>query len=84
MKTFELRLHDQPFASIKSGTKTIEIFNCLNGNIHLIKGNHDGKLLKNRELRNRFIEIVDYKAPRTHLFLQSILRVYLLLQFHPL
>ena len=25
MKTFELRLHDQPFASIKSGTKTIEM-----------------------------------------------------------
>lgn len=42
-------------------TKTLEIFNRLNGNIHLIKGNHDGKLLKNRELRNRFIEIVDYK-----------------------
>ena len=42
-------------------TKTIEIFNNLNGNIHLIKGNHDGKLLKNRELQSRFCEIVDYK-----------------------
>lgn len=42
-------------------TKTIEIFNNLNGNIHLIKGNHDSKLLKNRELQSRFCEIADYK-----------------------
>ena len=41
--------------------KTLEIFNQLNGNIHLIKGNHDMKLLKNSELRARFMEIVDYK-----------------------
>ena len=41
--------------------KTLEIFNQLNGNIHLIKGNHDMKLLKNPELRTRFMEIVDYK-----------------------
>lgn len=41
--------------------KTLEIFNQLNGNIHLIKGNHDLKLLKNPELRARFMEIVDYK-----------------------
>lgn len=41
--------------------KTLEIFNQLNGNIHLIKGNHDLKLLKNPELRTRFMEIVDYK-----------------------
>ena len=44
-----------------SPTKTLEIFNQLNGNIHLIIGNHDGKLLKNRELRNRFCEITHYK-----------------------
>ena len=44
-----------------NATKTIEIFKQLNGNIHLIKGNHDGKLLKNRELQSRFVEIVDYK-----------------------
>ena len=42
-------------------SKTLEIFNQLNGNIHLIIGNHDGKLLKNRELRNRFCEICHYK-----------------------
>lgn len=42
-------------------TKTIEIMRSLNGNKHLIKGNHDGKILKNRELRKEFVEIVDYK-----------------------
>ena len=42
-------------------TKTIEIFNNLNGHIHLIKGNHDSRLLKNRELQSRFCEITDYK-----------------------
>ena len=44
-----------------NSTKTIEIMRSLNGNKHLIKGNHDGKILKNRELRKEFIEIVDYK-----------------------
>lgn len=44
-----------------NSTKTIEIFNNLNGHIHLIKGNHDGRLLKNRELQSRFCEITDYK-----------------------
>lgn len=42
-------------------TKTIEIFKNLNGNKHLIIGNHDHKLLKNRELRSLFMEITDYK-----------------------
>lgn len=42
-------------------TKTIEIFKQLNGNLHLIAGNHDNKLLKNRELRDLFVEIKDYK-----------------------
>jgi len=42
-------------------TKTIEIFKQLNGRLHLIKGNHDTKLLKNRELRSLFVEICDYK-----------------------
>ncbi len=41
--------------------KTLDIFNNLNGNIHLIKGNHDSKILKNRDLQSRFVEIVDYK-----------------------
>lgn len=44
-----------------NATKTLEIFNKLNGRIHLIKGNHDGRLLKNRELQSRFCEITDYK-----------------------
>lgn len=44
-----------------NSTKTIEIFKNLNGNKHLIKGNHDGKLLKNNELRKLFVEITDYK-----------------------
>lgn len=44
-----------------NSTKTIDIFKRLNGNIHLVKGNHDNKILKNRELQERFIEIVDYK-----------------------
>ena len=44
-----------------NSTKTIEIMRSLNGNKHLIKGNHDGKILKNRELQKKFVEIVDYK-----------------------
>lgn len=42
-------------------TKTIEIFSSLNGVKHLIKGNHDSNILKNRELQSLFIEICDYK-----------------------
>lgn len=42
-------------------TKTIEIFNQLNGIKHLCKGNHDSKLLKNRQVQNLFVEICDYK-----------------------
>lgn len=44
-----------------NSTKTLEILNQLNGRIHLIRGNHDGKILKNRDIQNRFVEIVDYK-----------------------
>ena len=44
-----------------NATKTIEIFNQLNGNKHLIIGNHDAKLLRSREVRNLFVEIRDYK-----------------------
>lgn len=42
-------------------TRTIEIVKSLNGSKHLIKGNHDNKLLKNRELQKEFVEITDYK-----------------------
>lgn len=44
-----------------NSTKTIEIFNQLNGIKHLCKGNHDSKLLKNRQVQNLFVEICDYK-----------------------
>ena len=44
-----------------NATKTIEIFKQLNGRLHLIKGNHDHKLLKNRQLQSMFVEICDYK-----------------------
>lgn len=44
-----------------NATKTIEIFKSLNGRKHLIKGNHDSKLLRNRELQSLFVEICDYK-----------------------
>lgn len=42
-------------------TKTIEILKQLNGIKSLCIGNHDGKLLKNKEFRELFTEIVDYK-----------------------
>ena len=44
-----------------NATKTIEIFNQLNGVKHLCIGNHDKRLLKNKDVRNLFVEIVDYK-----------------------
>ena len=44
-----------------NATKTIEIFNQLNGVKHLCVGNHDKKLLKNKDVRGLFVEIVDYK-----------------------
>ena len=44
-----------------NNSKTIEIFKQLNGRKHLIKGNHDGGLLKNATLRSLFVEITDYK-----------------------
>lgn len=44
-----------------NATKTIEIFNQLNGHKHLCVGNHDKKLLKNKDVRDLFVEIVDYK-----------------------
>lgn len=44
-----------------NSTNTIEIFKNLNGIKHLIKGNHDYKVLRNLQLRNLFVEICDYK-----------------------
>ena len=42
-------------------SKTVEIIKSLNGIKHLIKGNHDKRLMKNRELQSLFVEITDYK-----------------------
>lgn len=42
-------------------TKTVELINRLNGNKHLIIGNHDRKLLKSKTVRDLFVEITDYK-----------------------
>ena len=44
-----------------NATKTIGIFNRLNGTKHLCVGNHDKKLLRNPDVRKLFVEIVDYK-----------------------
>lgn len=44
-----------------NATRTLEIFNELNGFKHLIKGNHDSKLLRNRDIQKLFVEILDYK-----------------------
>ena len=41
--------------------KTIEILNSLNGSKHLIVGNHDKQLLKNKKFRDCFLDISDYK-----------------------
>lgn len=41
--------------------KTIEIFKQLNGTKFLCAGNHDKKLLKNRDVQALFAEIVNYK-----------------------
>lgn len=40
---------------------TANILKQLPGRKHLCMGNHDGKLLKNKEVRSQFIEICDYK-----------------------
>lgn len=42
-------------------TKTVEIFKQLNGIKHLCIGNHDKKLLRNRDVQALFSEICDYK-----------------------
>lgn len=44
-----------------NATNTNKILDNLNGIKHLIIGNHCGKLLRNREFQNKFVEIVDYK-----------------------
>ena len=41
--------------------KTIAIIKRLNGRLHLCLGNHDRKLMKNKDLRALFVEIVEKK-----------------------
>ena len=53
--------------------KTIEIFKNLNGNKHLIKGNHDSRYLKDKTLCSLFVEITDYKE----LYLDSDMQIVL-------
>lgn len=50
--------------SWKNVTKTIEFLKQLNGNLHLIVGNHDSNFLKNVNFRNCFVEITNYKELR--------------------
>lgn len=40
---------------------TVRIVKELTGNKHLIVGNHDKKLMKNKEFCDLFVEVVDYK-----------------------
>lgn len=47
--------------SLGNSTKTIEIVEQLTGRLHWIPGNHCKKLLKNKKLRDMFVEITDYK-----------------------
>lgn len=44
-----------------NATKTVELFKQLNGTKHLCAGNHDKRLLKNRDVQNLFVEITNYK-----------------------
>lgn len=41
--------------------KSIEQIKLLNGHKHLIVGNHDAHLLKNKEFKKLFVEITNYK-----------------------
>lgn len=40
---------------------TLNILKKLNGNLHLIIGNHDNRILRNPDIRNCFVEITHYK-----------------------
>lgn len=44
-----------------NATKTVEIFRQLNGTKFLCAGNHDKRLLKNRDVQELFAEITSYK-----------------------
>ena len=42
-------------------TKTNEILSQLNGEKHLVRGNHDSKFLRNKDFRDCFVEICNYR-----------------------
>lgn len=44
-----------------NATKTVELFRRLNGTKYLCAGNHDKRLLKNRDVQGLFVEITSYK-----------------------
>lgn len=46
--------------SFCSGEETAKILNRLNGKIHLIEGNHDRKMLQNKECADRFDSVSPY------------------------
>lgn len=48
--------------SFMSGTKTDELLQRLNGQIHLVLGNHDGMIEKRPELRKYFASVQMYKS----------------------
>lgn len=47
--------------SFRNSTESAIILRKLNGNKHLVRGNHDMKILKNRNIQSLFVEITDYK-----------------------
>lgn len=44
-----------------NATKTVELFRRLNGKKYLCAGNHDKRLLKNKDVQGLFVEITNYK-----------------------
>lgn len=52
--------------SLGRADKTIGILNRLNGNIHLIRGNHEKSVLDKEYTRNRFTWIKDYYELKTN------------------
>lgn len=44
-----------------NATKTVELFRRLNGTKYLCAGNHDKRLLKNRDVQGLFAEITSYR-----------------------
>jgi calcineurin-like phosphoesterase family protein len=52
-------LGDVSFTNVE---KTVGFMNRLNGTKTLIKGNHDAKLVKTKEFRDCFVDVMDYHS----------------------